>query len=65
MDGDGQVTFEDFMRMLRAQNSPTSPSIFNQITFGALTDATMTRKDYSSDSTACTDEHLGESNSPV
>ncbi|CAE7766487.1 CPK2 [Symbiodinium sp. CCMP2456] len=56
VDGDGEVTFDDFMRMLRAQNSPTSPSIFNQMTFGTLTEGPF--KDYSSDSTASTDEPL-------
>jgi len=56
VDGDGEVTFDDFMRMLRAQSSPTSPSIFNQMTFGTLTEGPF--KDYSSDSTASTDEPL-------
>ena len=59
VDGDGEVTFQDFMRMLHAQNSPTSPTIFNQLTFGTLTEADV--KDYSSDSTTCTDERQGDS----
>lgn len=35
-DGDGLVSFEDFMRMLSTQNTPVSASLYTKATFGAL-----------------------------